>query len=45
MVSVIVTLPLQTVSQNTMMDYIQIWHVHLIGPQGVPYFKVTLNSQ
>ena len=20
-------------------------HVHVTGPQGVPYFKVTLNSQ
>ena len=29
----------------SMMGSIQIWHVHVIGPQGVPYFKVTLNSQ
>ena len=26
------------------MDSIQIWHVLVTGFQGVPYFKVTLNS-
>ena len=26
------------------MDSIQIWHVVVTGFQGVPYFKVTLNS-
>ena len=29
--------------KNGMMD--QIRHVDVTGPQGVPYFKVTLNSQ
>ena len=29
--------------KNGMKDLIQTWHV--TGPQGVPYFKVTLNSQ
>ena len=31
--------------KNGMMDLIHNWHVHVTGPQGVPYFKVTLNSQ
>ena len=26
------------------MDSIQIWHVVVTGFQGVPFFKVTLNS-
>ena len=39
MVSVVATLHFQSVSQ------LQIWHVHVIGPQDVPYFKVILNSQ
>ena len=26
------------------MDEIQIWHVDVTGTEGVPYFKVTLNS-
>ena len=45
MVSVVDTLPFQTVSKNDIMDYIQIWHLGVTGPQGVPYLKVTLNSQ
>ena len=31
--------------KNGVMDSIQIWHVPGTGPQGVPYFKVTLNLQ
>ena len=31
--------------KNGMMDKLQIWHVHVIGPQDVPYCKVILNSQ
>ena len=31
--------------KNGMMDSIQIWYGHVTGPQGVPYFKVTLNSR
>ena len=30
--------------KNGMMDAIQIWHVDVAGTQGVPCFKVTLNS-
>ena len=30
--------------KNVMMDEIQSWHVDVTGTQGVPYFKVTLNS-
>ena len=30
--------------KNGMMDEIQIWHVDVTGTQGVPGFKVTLNS-
>ena len=29
---------------NGLMDLIQIWHVVVTSFQGVPYFKVTLNS-
>ena len=29
---------------SILMLYIQIWHVVVTGFQGVPYFKVTLNS-
>ena len=43
MVSVI-TPTFQTVSQNGMMDEVQIWHVDVTGTQSVPCFKVTLNS-
>ena len=31
--------------KNGMKDLIQTWHVHVTGPQGVPYFKVTLISR
>ena len=44
MVSVVVTFPSQYL-KNGMMDEIQIWHVDVTGTQGVPCFKVTLNSQ
>ena len=30
--------------KNELTDSIQIWHVVVTGFQGVPYFKVTLNS-
>ena len=30
--------------KNGMMDEIQIWHVDVTGTQGVPCFKVILNS-
>ena len=30
--------------KNGLTDSIQIWHVVVTGFQGVPYFKVTLNS-
>ena len=40
MVSVIVTL-----LKNGMLDEIQIWNVDVTDPQGVPFFKVTLNFQ
>ena len=30
--------------KNGFTDSIQIWHVVVIGFQGLPYFKVTLNS-
>ena len=30
--------------KNGMMDEIQIWYVDVTGTQGVPCFKVTLNS-
>ena len=35
----------QTVSQKQHDGLMQIWHVDVTDPQGVPYFKVTLNSQ
>ena len=34
----------RTVSQKLLTDSIQIVHVVVTGFQGVPYFKVTLNS-
>ena len=30
--------------ENGLTDSIQIWHLVVTGFQGVPYFKVTLNS-
>ena len=45
MVSVIITLAFQTVPQKWHDELnSNIWHVDVTGPQGVPYFKVTLNS-
>ena len=47
MVSIVFTLTFQTVSlglTNGLTNSIQIWHVVVTGFQGVPCFKVTLNS-